>query len=53
MAFPLWRDGLMIRLVSVAFRVLSLAQHGGLRVQCCCSCGVGGTDAAAADAAWI
>ena len=38
--FPLWCNGLKIRLVSVEAPVQSLAQHIVLRIQCCCSCGV-------------
>ena len=37
----LWHSGLIIRLVSVEAPVQSLAQSSGLRIQRCCSCGVG------------
>ena len=39
--FPLWLSGLMIRLISVEALVQFPACHSGLRIQCCCSCGIG------------
>lgn len=39
--FPLWCNGLTIRLVSVEAPVQSPAQNSGLRTQRYCSCGVG------------
>ena len=38
---PLWLSGLLIQLVSVEMAVRSSALHSGLRIQHCCSCGVG------------
>ena len=37
----LWCSGLMVWLVSVEALAGSLAQHSGLRICCCCSCGIG------------
>ena len=41
MEFPLWHSGLMIQLISVEAPVQSPAWHSELRIQHCCSCGVG------------
>ena len=39
--FLLWWSDLMIWLVSLEVLVQSTAQHSGLRIQHCCSCGIG------------
>ena len=41
MEFLHWHSGLMIWLIPVEVLVQSAAQHSGLRILCCHSCGVG------------